>query len=229
MGTMLHHSGSSIGACFDALNLVDPDLVLKVHVSFLDAGAEIIETNTFGANRYKLAEYHLAEQVAAINAAAVKIAKQACTMAPPGRDRYVAGAIGPLGVRLAPYGRVQPEQARAAFSEQIQAMVDAGVDALIFETFVDLNEIEQGILAARAINPNLPIIASMTFTRDDRTLYGDAPREVAARLTELSADVIGVNCSGGPSQLARIGQIMRAVEPDSLISVMPTTPVTRYC
>jgi homocysteine S-methyltransferase len=230
MGTLLHRSGISMDECFDAMNLQDPDAVLNVHRQFLAAGADLIETNTFGANRFKLTDHGYEHQVAEINAAAVRLAKQAIAEAQTTQDRalYIGGAVGPLGIRLAPFGRVRLEQAYAAFHEQIAALVQAGVDVIVLETFTDLFEIEQAIKATRAVNANIPIIASMTFTRDDRTLYGDAPREVAQRLSEFGADVIGVNCSGGPSQLARIGQIMRAVEPDALISVMPNAGFPEY-
>jgi homocysteine S-methyltransferase len=224
MGTMLHRSGAQIDACFDALNLTAPQHVYEVHRAFLEAGAELIETNTFGANRYKLAWHNRQNEVAAINRAAVEIARRAVNnflAEKPEKLVFVAGSVGPLGIRLAPYGRVQPEEAFAAFKEQIAAQVDAGVDVIIFETFTDLNEIAEAVRAARAVNPSIPVIASMTFTRDGNTIYGDAPREVAAALAATGADVIGVNCSVGPSQLARIAQIMRAVEPDVPLAVMP--------
>ncbi len=219
MGTMLHHAGEPLNACFDELNLSDPDRVTQIHRAFVEAGSELLETNTFSANRFKLLEHGLAEQVDAINATAVKLARDVAIQSD--KPVYVAGSVGPTGARLAPYGRVQPEQAFEVFQEQLAAQAKAGVDVFILETFTDLDEIKQAIKAARAVAPNIPIIASMTFTRDDRTVLGDAPREVANALAEASADVIGVNCSGGPSQLARIAQIMRTVEPDVPISAMP--------
>jgi methionine synthase / methylenetetrahydrofolate reductase(NADPH) len=219
MGTMLHRSGELMDACFDVLNLSEPARVAAVHRAFIEAGAELIETNTFSANRFKLGQYGYAEKVAEVNAAAVNLARRVVEAS--FKSVYVGGSLGPLGVRIAPYGRVQAEQAFEAFREQIAALAEAGIDVLVLETFTDLNEISQAIKAARAVDPNLPVIASMTFTRDDRTIYGDAPREVANALAEAGADVLGVNCSGGPSQLARIAQIMRAVEPDLSISAMP--------
>ena len=158
-------------------------------------------------------------QVKEINQAAVRLAQRA--IAETGRPAYIAGSVGPLGVRLAPLGRIQPEQAFEAFYEQIAALVEAGAQVIILETFSDTNEIAEAVRASRAANPNIPIIASMTFTRDGTTIYGDAPRDVTQLLAETGADVIGVNCSTGPSQLARIAQIMRAVEPDVPIAVMP--------
>lgn len=219
MGTMLHRLGAPIGACFDRLNLDSPELVLDVHRAFLEAGADLIETNTFGANRFKLAEHESQAEVKEINQAAVRLAQRA--IAETGRPVYIAGSVGPLGVRLAPLGRIQPEQAFEAFYEQIAALVEAGAQVIILETFSDTNEIAEAVRASRAANPNIPIIASMTFTRDGTTIYGDAPRDVTQLLAETGADVIGVNCSTGPSQLARIAQIMRAVEPDTPIAVMP--------
>jgi methionine synthase I (cobalamin-dependent) len=219
MGTMLHQTGASIDTCFDALNLTDPTRVGAIHRAYIDAGAELIETNSFSANRFKLANHGQVDQLTTINRAAVELARRVVDAA--FKPVYVAGSVGPLGVRLAPFGRIQPEQAFDAFREQIAALAEAGADLIILETFTDLNEIIEAIKAVRAVDPNLPVIASMTFTRDDRTLFGDAPREVANTLVAAGADVIGVNCSGGPSQLARIAQIMRAVEPDALLSIMP--------
>ncbi|HLY26028.1 MAG TPA: bifunctional homocysteine S-methyltransferase/methylenetetrahydrofolate reductase [Aggregatilineales bacterium] len=219
MGTMLHHAGEPLNACFDELNMSDPERVTRIHEAFIEAGAELIETNTFSANRFKLLEHGLADQVAAINAAAVGLARDAVQRSE--KAVYVGGSVGPTGARMAPYGRVQPEQVFEVFREQLAAQAAAGVDVFVLETFTDLDEIQQAIKAARAVAPSIPIIASMTFTRDDRTVLGDAPREVANTLAEVGADVIGVNCSGGPSQLARIAQIMRTVEPDVPISAMP--------
>ncbi|CAG0991701.1 partial Bifunctional homocysteine S-methyltransferase/5,10-methylenetetrahydrofolate reductase, partial [Anaerolineae bacterium] len=193
MGTMLHQSGAAIDACFDYLNVSDPARVAATHQAFLDAGAELIETNTFGANRFKLSLHGYQDELEAINAAGVKIAREAIRVS--GRQAYVAGSVGPLGVRLAPYGKVQPEEAFAAFGEQIKALIEAGADAIILETFTDLNEISEAIKACRAVNAAVPVIASMTFTRDSTTIYGDSPAEVANTLTEVGADVIGVNCS----------------------------------
>mgnify|MGYP005837237067 CR=1 FL=1 len=217
MGTTLHQGGAPLDACFDALNLSAPQRVEAVHRAFVDAGAELIETNTFGANRFKLADHNRTADVTAINHAAVMLARAAIGNKPI----YVAGSVGPLGVRLAPYGRVGAEQAFEAFYEQIAALIVGGADLIILETFTDLAEIAEAVRAARAVNPSIPVIASMTFTRDGTTVYGDPPREVASALAATGADVIGVNCSGGPSQLTRIAQIMRATEPDRPTSVMP--------
>ncbi len=220
MGTTLHTAGVPMDACFDALNLTDPARVADVHRAFLRAGAVLLETNSFGANRYKLRAHGLADSVVAINRAAVEIALKAAAEFLD-RDSYVAGAVGPLGIRIAPYGRLQPEQAFDAFREQIAALHNAGASAIMLETFTDLHEIEEAIRAARDVDPKLPVIASMTFTRDERTVLGDSPREVADALCKAGADVIGVNCSAGPSQIAKIARAMRIAQPDALISAMP--------
>jgi methionine synthase I (cobalamin-dependent) len=219
MGTLLHQGGVRLDACFDALNLTDPSRVAGIHRGYVDAGAELIETNTFSANRFKLTAHGYGDHVAAINRAGVELAQRVVEESL--RPVYIAGSVGPLGVRIAPIGRIQPEQAFESFREQIAALAEAGIHVVILETFADLNEIEQAIRAARAVDLNLPVVASMTFTRDDRTVYGDAPRDVANALAGAGADVIGVNCSGGPAQLARIARVMHAVRPETLLSAMP--------
>ena len=225
MGTVLNARGISFDQCFDALNLTNPGIVMDVHRAYLEAGVDIIQTNTFGANRYKLAAHGLEAQVAEINRAGVRLAQQAATAWPSGPGSFpravVAGDVGPLGVRLAPYGRVQPDQARQAFQEQITALVGAGVDFLICETFSDLYEIREAVAAARAVADTIPVVASMTFTRDDRTLFGDNPQKVVESLSEAGADMIGVNCSGGPAQIYRILKQMRRAVPTVRLSAMP--------
>ncbi|MEW5870499.1 MAG: bifunctional homocysteine S-methyltransferase/methylenetetrahydrofolate reductase [Chloroflexota bacterium] len=224
MGTMLHARGADFGErtlseqCFDHLNLTHPALVTEIHAAYIQAGSQVIQTNTFGANRYKLAAHGLEDQLAAINRAGVDLARQAVQAA--SQDVLVAGDVGPLGVRLAPFGRVQPEQARQAFAGQIQALAEAGADLLILETFSDLYEIVEAIAAARQVC-DLPVAASMSFTRDDRTLLGDSPARVARDLAQAGADVIGVNCSGGPAQIWRILRQMRQAVPTARFSVMP--------
>jgi len=221
MGTMLHtQQNLPIDTCFDLLNLTDPDAVTSVHQQYLVTGAEILETNTFSANIFKLAECDMARECATINRRGVEIARQAIESA--GRDNvYVAGSVGPLGIRLAPFGRTTPEDASAAFQIQVQALVEAGADLLLFETFSDIKEITSAITAARQIDAGIPIVAQMTFTRDNRTLLGDTPAQVARALHASGADVIGVNCSSGPAQLLRILQLMRRAVPDALFSVVP--------
>jgi homocysteine S-methyltransferase len=219
MGTILHQRGVSIDACFDELNLSNPALVGEIHREYIEAGSRIIQTNTFGANRYKLARHGLEERVGEVNRKGVELARRVVMAS--FKDVFIAGDVGPLGVRLAPFGRVQPEEARQAFEEQINALAGAGVDLFIFETMTDLYEIREAIQAARQTSPNTPIIASMTYTRDDRTLLGDSPAKVAAALSQAGADLIGVNCSGGPNQILRILRKMKQSVPDGRFSVMP--------
>lgn len=218
MGTRLHAQGIPFDACFDELNLSRPDLILDIHREYLEAGARIIETNTFGANQHKLSSHGLEHQVAEINAAGVALAKQA--IEETGADALIAGSVGPLGVRMAPFGRVKPEEAYEAFKEQITALEQAGADLVSLETQSDLFELREGIQATKVVG-DLPIIASVTFTRDDRTLLGDTPAQAAKLLWEAGADVIGANCSGGPAQLLRVLQAMRRAMPEAKFSVMP--------
>lgn len=206
MGTMLNARGAGFSQCFDALNLSQPALVGEIHREYIEAGSQIVQTNTFSANRFKLSAHGLQDRVSEINRAGVELAQRVIMAS--FRDVLIAGDVGPLGVRLAPFGRVQPDQARQVFSEQSNALAEAGADLLIMETFTDLHELREAVAAARHVC-DLPVIASMTFTRDDRTVLGDAPGRVAQALAESGADVIGVNCSGGPAQIWRILRQMR--------------------
>ncbi len=219
MGTVLHQRGIDFNECFDALNISNPALVAEIHREYIEAGSQIIQTNTFGANRYKLARHGLENDVARVNTAGVELARRVVLAS--FKPVLIAGDVGPLGVRLAPFGRVKPEQARAAFAEQISALVKAGVDLLIIETMSDLYEVNEAIAAAKETAPDLPLVASMTFTRDDRTMLGDDPVKVAQSLTQAGATVIGVNCSGGPHQILRILRQMRAGAPEARFSAMP--------
>ena len=218
MGTQLHARGIPFDACFDELNLSQPEMILDIHREYLEAGARIIETNTFGANQHKLSSHGLEHQVAKINAAGVALAKRAIDET--GADALVAGSVGPLGVRLAPFGRVKPEEAFEAFHKQIVALEQAGADLISLETQSDLYELREGIQASKGVG-DLPVIASVTFTRDDRTLLGDTPAQAARLLWDAGADVIGANCSEGPAQLLRIIRAMRQAVPEAKFSVMP--------
>jgi methionine synthase / methylenetetrahydrofolate reductase(NADPH) len=219
MGTLLHERGISFEKCFDELNLSNPSVVGNVHHEYIEAGAQIILSNTFGANAYKLEKHGLKDKLKEINAAGVELARR--TVMASFKDVLIAGDVGPLGIRLAPFGRVLPEEAQRIFSEQIRVLLDADVDLLIFETMTDLYEIREAIYAAKALSPDIPIVASMTFTRDDRTLLGDNPRKVAKDMKSFGADVIGINCSGGPNQLLRILKDMHSVLPDGKFWVKP--------
>ncbi|HEX7555862.1 MAG TPA: bifunctional homocysteine S-methyltransferase/methylenetetrahydrofolate reductase [Leptolinea sp.] len=219
MGTILHMRGIGFDTCFDELNLTNPALVGEIHREYIEAGSQIIQTNTFGANRYKLSRFGLADKVKEINSAGVELARR--VVLGSFKDILIAGDVGPLGVRLAPFGRVKSEEARKAFQEQISSLINAGVDLILIETMTDLFETREAVGVARAISPTIPIIASMTYTRDDRTLLGDAPSSVARALKAEGADIIGVNCSGGPDQILRILKQMHNAIPDGKFSVMP--------
>ena len=195
-GTSLVDRGVPVASCLELCNLEDPGVVFDIHRSFVDAGATLVWTNTFGANRFKLARHGLAQRTAELNAAGVTLARK---LGVP-----VVGALGPLGVRLAPYGRVAPEQAREAYAEQISALLEAGVDLLAIETQSDIVEIEQAVAAARELDPDIPVLVTATFTRDDRTLLGTTPEALAGRLVALGVDALGVNCGQGPEQALRV-------------------------
>ena len=194
MGTVLYSKGIFINRCFDELNLSMPALVKETHQEYVKAGAEIIETNTFGANRTRLAAFGFADKLKAINEAGVRLAREAA-----GDSAFVAGAMGPLGVRIEPLGSISFAEARAIFREQAQALVDAGIDLLILETFSDLNEIREAIYAARdAAGDDVLIIAQVTIDDSGNMPDGTSPENYTQKLGEWPADVIGLNCSVGP-------------------------------
>ena len=213
MGTTLYAKGVFINRCFDELNLSQPDLVRSVHEDYLQAGAELIETNTFGANAFRLLRYGFQDQVFAINKAGAEIARRAVRQLEDKQagKAWVAGAVGPLGVHLEPLGKTGLEEARAAFAEQIRGLVAGGVDLIVIETMVALNEAEQAILAVREVAPNLPVIAMITVDEDANCLDGSSPETAAARLAEAGADVIGCNCSAGPATVLTTVERMSAV------------------
>ncbi|MGD0735628.1 MAG: bifunctional homocysteine S-methyltransferase/methylenetetrahydrofolate reductase [Terracidiphilus sp.] len=212
MGTVLYARGVFINRCYDELNLSDPGLILAIHEEYLQAGAEILETNTFGANRFRLARHGLAGKVAEINAAGVKAARQAVAhlREKQAGEAYVAGSVGPLGVRLEPLGKTGLDEARAAFAEQIKALADAGVDLLILETMPALNEAHEALAAARETAPNLPVLVMVTVDDESNCLDGASPAQAAALLTEWGAGAIGVNCSTGPATVLTAIEAMRA-------------------
>jgi homocysteine S-methyltransferase len=212
MGTVLYARGIFINRCYDELNLSDPALIRAVHEEYLQAGAEIIETNTFGANRFRLARHGLAERMAEINTAGVRIARQAVEhlQEKQASEAWVAGAIGPLGVRLEPLGKTGLDEARAAFAEQMTALVTAGVDLLIIETMPALNEAHEALAAAREIAPGLPVLIMVTVDDDGNCLDGASPQQAATLLTEWGASAIGVNCSTGPTVVLTAMEAMRS-------------------
>jgi methionine synthase / methylenetetrahydrofolate reductase(NADPH) len=218
LGTLLVARGVPPDANIDALNLTAPEMVEQVHRDYLAAGAQIIETNTFGANQYKLAAAGLAEKREAILRAGAAIACRAAAAA--GGEAIVLGSIGPLGVRLAPYGRVKAEQAERAFREQAELLLAAGADGLLIETMSDVREALAALAAARAAGAAFAGV-SFTFTRDGLTLLGDSPAEVARALAGAGADLIGVNCSSGPAQALRILRTMHAAAPGAPLATLP--------
>jgi homocysteine S-methyltransferase len=205
MGTMLYAKGIFINKSFDALNLTRPDLVAEVHQEYVRAGADIIETNTFGANRIKLGSFGLADRLHDINEQGAKVARRAA-----GDLAYVAGAIGPLGVRIEPWGKTGVDDAREYFREQAQALADGGVDLFILETFRDVNEIGAAIDAVRSVS-DLPIVAQMTTEEDGDTLDGTPPERFAPDLEARGATIIGVNCAVGPAPMLDTIERMAAV------------------
>lgn len=219
MGTLLHERGINIDACFDELNLTQPAVVAGIHQDYIQAGAELIKTNTFGANRTKLNRHGLDEQVAEINTAAVNLAKRVAMAS--FKDVLIAGDVGPLGVPLAPFGRIQPDEAVKVYIEQVRALIEAGVDVILIETMVDILAVKAAVEAVHQVDPDMPVIASMTFTRDRLTLLGDTPRKVAQQIHTFGVDLVGVNCSGGPVHLLRILRQMKRTLPEGKFSVMP--------
>jgi homocysteine S-methyltransferase len=205
MGTMLYAKGVFINKSFDALNVTQPDLVAEVHQEYVRAGADIVETNTFGANRIKLGSFGLAERLHAINAQGAKIARHAAL-----EHAYVAGAIGPLGIRIEPWGKTGVDEAREFFREQARALADGGVDLFILETFRDLSEIGAAIDAVRSVS-DLPIVAQMTTEEDGNTLDGTPPERFTPDLERRGATVIGVNCAVGPAPMLDTIERMAAV------------------
>jgi len=222
MGTLLYSKGVFINRSYDELNVSQPDLIRGIHHEYLQAGAEIIETNTFGANSFRLGRHSLADKVAEINRAGVRLAREAAKSF----DVWVAGSVGPLGTRIEPLGKTSFEEARAAFREQIAALAESGVDLLILETFGYLEEIRQAILAARDVNSSIPIIAQVTIDEDGNCLDGSDPETFAPKLAEWGAEVIGCNCSVGP--VAMLDAIERVHAATSLpLAAQPNAGIPR--
>ncbi len=221
MGTMLHEqSHARADACFDAMNVDDPDVVLATHKAYIEAGADLIETNTFGANSYKLASAGRDGKVELYNRRGVELARLAIAESDRA-DLYIAGSVGPLGVGIYPYGRLSQAEARAAFAEQLSALIKAGVDAVQFETFSEHRELLLAIAVLRGLDPDLPIIAQATFYHENLSYAGYPPARVANDLHKSGADVIGVNCGSGPVGIAEILRQMRYAAPDAVFSAMP--------
>lgn len=220
MGTMLYARGVFINRCFDELNLSSPALVEEIHREYLRAGADIIETNTFGANRYKLVRHGLEDKVAEINQVAVGIARRAIETVR--RDAWVAGSVGPLGNPLQSLDPLSPADLRAIYAEQIQGLVDGGIDLLMIETIARREEMEAAIRTAREITPDLPIVAQMSFNENGRTVRGDEAGDLAGWMRDLGADVVGANCAIGPKPMlecleamSRRGDFLLAAQPNA--------------
>jgi len=213
MGTEIYRRGVFINRCFDDLSRTDPNLVREVHTEYRRAGAQVLETNTFGANRFRLQGYGLESQVSEVNAAAAGIAREVA-----GDELFVAGSVGPIGVRLEPYGATARSEAREAFREQAAALAEAGVDLFLLETFSDLEEIRQAIEGCRAAS-DLPVVAQVTIQPNGETTYGDQPEHIAESVGGMGVDAIGLNCSVGPAI------ILAAIQKMARVTSLPLSAV----
>jgi len=228
MGTMLYSCGVFINRCYDELNVTQPETVRSVHQQYLQAGAEVIETNTFGANAFRLEHYGLREKVYEFNLAGARIARQ-CADAireKQGTVAYVAGAVGSLGLMLEPLGKTGLGEAREAFAAQIAALAEGGVDLIIAETMMSVAEAEQAVLAAREAAPQLKIVVMVTVDEEGNCLDGSSPEVAASRLTAVGADAVGCNCSVGPATVLSVIERMRAVTKLPLVA-MPNAGMPR--
>jgi homocysteine S-methyltransferase len=222
MGTLLYSKGIFINRSYDELNVSQPDLIRSVHHEYLQSGAEIIETNTFGGNAFRLARHSMADRVREINSAGARLARDAAKS----YDVWVAGSVGPLGIRIEPLGKTSFEEARSAFREQIAALVEGGVDLLIMETFGYVEELHQAILAARDVSPEIPVVALVTVDEESNCLDGSTPETFAPRLEQWGADVIGCNCSVGP--VAMLEAMERVRQATSLpLAAQPNAGIPR--
>ena len=215
LGTVLQETGAlKAGACPEELNLSRPDTIKKIHLEYIKAGADVIETNSFGASRIKLAAYGLEKEARRINYEAARIAKAAA-----GRDAYVAGSVGPLDRQLTPLGDLLFDEAVKIFADQIRALKEGGCDLVILETFADIKELKAAVIAAREAG-GLPVQAQMTFEGGERSTYGTPPSAFAVLLNSLGAEIIGTNCSTGPKELIKV---IKEIAPltDKYISCLP--------
>ena len=226
MGTQLYARGVSFEQCFDELNLSNPTLVEAVHRDYLAAGAELIETNTFGANAVRLAAHGFGDQVRLIARQGVRVARAAREIV--GRDAFVAGALGPLGKPLQPFGHIPLADAEGHFRASAEGLLEGGCDLFLLETFQDLNEILAAVRAVRRVSLDLPIVAQMTFGLDGKTLYGSTPAEAVAALKQAGADVVGVNCGVGPQPTLEVLEQLLAAAGTTPVSAMPNAGLPRY-
>jgi methionine synthase I (cobalamin-dependent)/5,10-methylenetetrahydrofolate reductase len=220
MGTMLYAKGVYINRSYDELNVTAPDLVRAVHAEYVRAGADVLETNTFGATAHKLQQYGLEKQLREINVSAARLAREAAD-----ERAYVAGAVGPLGLRIEPYGPTSFEEAKEMFKQQAEALLEGGVDLFLLETFSDISEMREAIRAVRELC-DLPIVAQMTIQMDGNTVFGTTPELFTRRLDEWGADVIGLNCGVGPALVLSAVEKMRAVT-DKKLSAQPNAGLPR--
>jgi methionine synthase / methylenetetrahydrofolate reductase(NADPH) len=228
MGTLLYAKGVFINKCYDELNLTQPDLIRGIHQEYMNAGAEIIETNTFGGNSFRLVRHGLADKVEEVNRKGAELAREAADAfnLKKAANVLVAGSIGPLGLRIEPLGKTSREEARASFREQITALVAGGVDVLMLETFGYLEELHQAILAAREVAPDKLLVAQVTIDEDGNCLDGASPETFTTKLHEWGPDVIGCNCSVGPvAMLEAIERIRRLT--DKPLAAQPNAGIPR--
>jgi homocysteine S-methyltransferase len=217
MGTLLYAKGVFINRCYDELNISQPDMVSGIHAEYVKAGAEVLETNTFGANHYRLLRHGYEARTEEINRAGVRLAR-----AVAGNGVMVAGSVGPLGVRIEPLGKIAREEARAAFRKQIEVLADEGVDLILLETFGSIDELHQAVLAAREAAPGIPVVAEVTIDEEGNALDGAEPEVFGKRLTDFGVDVVGCNCSIGPAamldtieRLRRVTSLPLAAQPNA--------------
>jgi homocysteine S-methyltransferase len=223
MGTMLYGRGIFVNRCFDELNLSAPQLVRQVHADYLEAGADVIETNTFGAHRFKLGPHGLDGQVRKINREGARIAREAA-----GERGLVAGAIGPIGKPLEPLGGVAGADAEAAYREQAEGLLDGGVDLFLLETMPSLDQARAALAAVRGLTSEVPVAVSLTFNEEGNTLYGDSPEDAVRELEALGVAFVGANCSQGPQAMLDTLQRMAAVARSVRLSAMPNAGSPAY-
>src|SRR5712691_8413451 len=216
MGTMLYARGVFVNRCFDELNLSNPGLVQGIHQEYVEAGADVVETNTFGAHRFKLGPHGLEAQVRKINREGARLAREAA-----GGAALVAGSIGPVGKPLAPIGNIPFEDARAAYREQVEGLLEGGVDVLMIETMPSLDQARAAHEAVRELTADVPVVVSLTFNEEGTTLYGDTPEDAVRTLEGWGVPAIGANCSQGPQAMLLTIQRMAAVATTARLSAMP--------
>lgn len=226
MGTMLYASGISFDHCFDEVNVSHPEIVTKIHEAYAAAGADILETNTFGGNRVRLAQHGFEQDISTINQQGVRLAR-AVAASVKDRKIWVAGSVGPLGKPLEPIGKITHDEAMNFFREQIEALVEAGVDIIMIETMSDLAEALQAVRAARAVSSDIPIVTQMSFNDEGKTLMGNKPAEAVRTLYEHGANVVGANCSVGPQVLLDVMERMSAAT-DAPLIVQPNAGLPRF-